>query len=342
MGFAHNYADGMTATVQCPHCDELSQVPITVMGEYVRCPSCEHPFRAAAADERTLDVPTLRPSSRQRNSSPSHVDSDPELLDDEFADAPSNGRGSGFLIGLGLLPLSVPFVWLLGPMLTGKETIFSYGLPIAIGLAATGLALGVVQAADWSYRTRVKGILAILFVSYFCAGFLYFMKEEWMEEFRKRPFAPQQWKKFTPPGRLFSIDMPQKPEVQPMPIIGTWDLTAYRAVSSGRQNDSYVLAYGRPPNDAIELANDAFYERVKSGVAEAVRGEVTTEKFASNSNRDGREYAVAMPDRTRRILQVYRLGEQVVVVAVEGAFLPKDAPDVTKFFNSLALVPKKR
>ena len=52
----------------------------------------------------------------------------------------------------------------------------------------------------------------------------------------------------------------------------------------------------------------------------------------------GREFIFKLADQaTNRTVRVYRVGTQAVVAMAEGAFLPPDAKDVRRFFDSLSL-----
>src|SRR5207244_8668732 len=68
-------------------------------------------------------------------------DDDIPVVDtDPFADPPPGP--SATVIGLALLPLGIPVLWLIAPQVVGREPLFSIALPLAIAAAAAGLAVG--------------------------------------------------------------------------------------------------------------------------------------------------------------------------------------------------------
>jgi hypothetical protein len=320
----------MNIAVRCHHCDELSRVPESALGRYVSCPRCARPFSANPESVPTVsprEVPTVYPPSHAHADYP-----DPH-------DTPESHRS--FLFGLAMLPLLIPIFWLLGPLLTGKPAIFTYALPCAIGLSAVGLCLGAVFAADWTFGTRVKSIFAIFFVASFSASFLYFLKTEWVEEFRRRTSNGNDefWVDFEPPDHKYKVRVPGSGmKADATPLLEGWELTGYRSTGA-RLLQTFYVAHGRVPDDLKNSPPEKFFDEVRARLLLASRGVLVDEpKAVRYPPYPGYEYVIAMPDRaSKRIVRVVRIERFVFVAAVEGAFLPPDARVVRKYFDTIKL-----
>jgi hypothetical protein len=329
----------MHHAVRCPYCDELSRVPDAAVGQYVACPNCRRPFSAVpepvAEEVPRRDVPTVYPPKKR-----------PVLADDDF-DTEADAGGKSVLFGLALLPFVIPLLWILGPTLTGKEAIFTFALPMAIAVSSAALCLGVVLAADWSFATKVKSILAIVFVMHFLAALLYFMKAEWVEALRKRVGrnADQVWQPFAPPDGKYKAAVPTAMQKDEGELIAGCKLEAFRSADRA-DLATYFLAHGRQPADVTNEPDDEkFFAAVKAKAMEAANGTAAAEPEKKRlSGHPGREFVFVLPDRnTKRIVRVFRIGGAqglVFVAAVEGVFLTPDTADVKEFFNRLAWAGK--
>jgi hypothetical protein len=154
------------------------------------------------------------------------------------------------------------------------------------------------------------------------------------------------WHEFKADDGSFSVKVPGKavadPQADPLP---GWPLRAYRCADpKQRSTDVYLIAYGPPPEDAAKLADDAWFAAVKKLATQAADGaEPAEEPVAQHRTQPpetfpGREYRFVLPDRiTNRTVRVYRVGRRAVYLAVEGAALPADAPDVKNFFRTFVL-----
>lgn len=333
----------MHHAVRCPYCDELSRVPDAAVGQYVACPSCQRPFSAVPEpldedpDPPRREVPTVYPAKKRAIPVVR-----PTAEDDYDPDAADADGGKSVLFGLALLPFVIPLLWILGPTLTGKEAIFTFALPMAIAVSSAGLCLGVVLAADWSFATKVKSILAIVFVMHFLAALLYFMKAEWVEAFRKRVGRnnDEVWQPFAPPKGEYTAAVPTAMQEDDGQLITGWPLKGFRSADR-RDLATYFLAHGRPPADVNNEPDDGkFFAAVKAKAMEAANGTNVTESEKRLSGHPGREFVFVLPDRnSKRIVRVFRIGGArglVFVAAVEGVFLTPDTSDVKEFFNRLA------
>lgn len=322
----------MPVAVRCPQCDQLSRVADAAVGHQVACPGCRRPFVAVP---ETLEVPVVFPpsGSADRNDSDDYPDRD----DDR------DGHKS-VLFGLALLPFVIPLLWILGPTLTGKEAIFTFVLPMSIAIASTGLCLGIVLAADWSFGTRVKGILAIVVVMHFAAALLYFLKTEWVESFRKQigRANEERWVNYSPPDRRFAARVPSGMREVDGTILTDWPLKYYRT-ESPEDPATFIVAHGRQPAELNERPDAAFFDAAQAKAIEACGGTLVGEpREARLRGYPGREYVLQLADRnTKRIVRVYRIERFAFVAAVEGAFLTPDAGDVKTFFDHLAWNPGK-
>ncbi len=320
----------MPVAVRCSECQQLSRVPDSAIGFEVACPHCRERFPAEPVE---LDVPMVYPAK-------------PGVADDDFDGYPGNdevrGGPKNVLFGLALLPFVIPLLWILGPTLTGKEAIFTFTLPMAIAIASTGLCMGIVLAADWSFATRVKGILAIVVVMHFAAGLLYFLKTEWVEEIRKQigRANEERWIRFVSPDRKFAARVPSKMREDDGKWIADWTLKAYRT-DAPEDPATFAIAHGRQPAELNEQPDEKFFAAVQEKATEASGGTLVSEpKEARLRGHAGREYIFQMADRnTRRIVRVYRIERFAFVAAVEGAFLTADAGDVKTFFDHLEWNP---
>jgi hypothetical protein len=327
----------MHAVVRCPSCSGLSRVPAEALGLSVACPLCDRPFvavpeRESASPARPKAVPVV-PFVHPFRDEP-HLDSG--------HDHGRRGPASA-LIGLALLPLGIPLFWTAALLLSGVETIFTYALPVAVGLGVSGVCLGVVFTADWSHPTRVKGILMLVLIGYAAAAFLFFVQKDWLETARKRfGNRAERWQQYEPEDRSFFVQVPGRaaddPAAEPLP---GWKLRTVRCADPRqRSTDVYVIAFGPPADAAEKLADDDWFAAARKAVVLAAGSAEPSETPVVQQGHPGREFAVVLPDRvTNRTVRVYRVGRRAFYLAVDGTHLPPDAGDVRKFFGSFYLKP---
>lgn len=339
-GFRWLYLEAMQQATRCPHCDELSRVPASAIGQYVACPHCRQPFNAEPAD--LPEEPP--PSSRKRNVPVVHPPKKPDPVPEwQESEAEPTSGPKNVLFGLALLPFVIPLLWILGPTLTGKEAIFTFALPMAIAISSAGLCFGIVLAADWSFATRVKAILAIVFVMHFLAALLYFMKAEWVEAIRKEigrgRDAPS--RQFSPQNENYTVRVPAEMQDNEQPLVTGWDLKGYRSVDR-HGPPTYFVARGRQPAELNNEKDEKFFAEATAKVVEAVQGTIISDDPVRNSGYPGRQLALMLPDKnTKRIVQIFRVERFAFVAAMEDSFLTPDAPDVKYFFKNIDLTPKK-
>lgn len=325
----------MPIAVRCTRCLEFSRVPDTAIGSDVVCPSCREQFPAVPVP---LNVPTVYPASYTATRPNTDSEFDGYPLDQDDPGGPKN-----VLFGLALLPFIIPLLWILGPTLTGKDPIFTFALPMAIATAATGLCLGIVVAAEWSFGTRVKGILSIVLIMHFSAGCLYFLKTEWVESLRKQigRANEERWIRFQAPDGKFAARVPSLMYERDATLIAGWTLKLYRT-ESPRDPAMFLIAHGRSPAALNEQPDTEFFRAARDQAIVAAGGTLVSEREVRMPGRAGREFVIQMADRsTRRIVRVFRIERLAFVAAVEGAFLTTDAGDVKTFFDHLEWNPGK-
>ena len=327
----------MNYAVRCPSCRELARIGAASLGKRVACPGCGTEF-VASADPIAApgpppfdDIPIVPPTA------------------DPFApghDLPPPDGLTPTLLGLALLPFGIPMLWVAGPLLTGKQPIFSFAAPVAVALGLCGLGVGVGLAHGWGHGTRVRAVIALALLGYFTGGFLYFLKKEWAEAVRRdlNP-GPVRWEDFRPQGSGCVVKLPGravKSDASPLP---GWPLTAYRYQPPGKQNNEwavgYVVAHGPPPaGDWAAAARDAVLKAADG--ADLTAEQSVKDTVVGDAKCEGREFRLTLADgATNRVVRVFKHKTRPVVyyLAVEGAFLPADAEYVKRFFESFTTDP---
>ncbi len=344
----------MTHAVRCPRCRNLSRVGADALGRLVACPHCGDPFPAAPDPAFAPDPPIARRAAPRPRPAPPADDGPTVGPHADHAAAPEHGPPHAgpppALIGLVLLPLGIPLLWLAAPALTGVEPIFSFAAPVALAVGLCGLGLGVAFAHGWSEATRVKAVLGLVMVGYFTGGFLYFLKKEWAEAVRRHVGPGElKWHEFKPPhdAKAYTVKLPGKvTALEEHKALPGWGLRAYRFARDAQNAFGvvYEVAHGVPPADVAgkDLSDDDWFDKAREAVCRGCDGgEVTRERPVHNNHHPGREYVLTLPDgATNRIVRVFRAGDRAFYLAVEGAFVPDDAGYVRTFFDSFRIEPK--
>jgi hypothetical protein len=248
------------------------------------------------------------------------------------------------LVGLALLPVGIPLLWLIARSALQTEPVFSAALPLAVGLGVSGLAVGVGLVRRWSHPARVRAVLVMTVVGYLTAAGLFAVRKEWAAAARKL-FGPAQidFKEWTQPGLPYKAQVPgQRASPATDGPVGGWELRTYTA-TAGQPDDRrgvwavrYTLADGKPPIDA--KADDDWFAAVREAVVTASGGEVTRETPVRVSGKPARELWLTLPDRlTHRVVRLVRADDKLVYAAAEGLFLAADRDEVTKFLAGLTV-----
>lgn len=306
----------MAYTVRCPVCRNTTRVDLSVVGATTVCRRCESPFRAV-------------PEARVRSAYSSQ----------------SNGgdtarQPTGLLLGLTLVPFGLPLLWILAPLVTNSDPIFSVNVAAAIAICVSGLGLGVVLTRDWSAGTRVKSLLVLIALAYGSGALLFGLKKDWIEILRRQVGRGDlEWREFSDGKKTFHVRLPGRavPAACPLP---EWTLDAVRVVEKNSEGarDTFLVAYGLFPKELDGLREEEWFSKVKLAVSPDAGEKLTAEKTVSYGRHPGREYRMVLPDGgTNRIVRVYRVRSYAYLLLVEGAFLPMDHTDVKKFFDSFYL-----
>lgn len=325
----------MNHAIRCPYCSAFSRVTASDLGSAVACPTCGEAFTANPVEPPAPPRIAPHPQHKPRPSTPVHPE---EFHDPHSPHAPDPNGPTPVLIGLALLPWLIPCVWMVGPLLSGREPLFTLAAPTAIAVGLTGLGLGVSFASGWSHATRVKGILTLFLLGCFASGFLYFLKKEWLESMRRSlRRSPTEWRQFDPPGREYRVRMPSPVDRTTTPI-PDWPLSAYAFIEPHvAAPDLFLVAHGRPV--AVGDADD-WYEAVRQTAA--TRGDLLAEravKLPGAPGEAGREFEIGLRDGvTNRIIRVYFREGIAYYLAAEGPFWRPDTPDVKKFLDSFEIL----
>ncbi|MGL4419951.1 MAG: hypothetical protein ACRCZF_04740, partial [Gemmataceae bacterium] len=245
------------------------------------------------------------------------------------------------LIGLSLIPASIPLVWLLLPLLTGEEPLFTIMVPLAIAMGAVGLGLGVVVAVDWSIATRMKILLALLVLAYLTAGGFALIRKDLVEQVRKKMGREnRQWRESIPEDKAYTAYWPVRPAKSQKPAIAGWNLTTYIGQDPRRASDQYLIAHGATPAEILKLPENEWFDAVRKLLVKECGAVEASERGVTHQGYAGRELSLVLPDRlTSRIVRLYRVQGNVFLQSVEGPGLPGDSADVRQFFDRFRIRP---
>lgn len=343
-----------TVVVRCTACRQPSRVAAEAVGWEVACPRCPATFvarpdgdgDAAAepplvhrADPGRVPVVRARPNRPQPDRPRPIVWDEPAPVVPDVERAPATGG----LLALSLIPFGIPLLWLLASVVTQREVVFSFAVPVAVAVGAAGLAFGIVNVDRWSLRTRVKSVLGLTVLAYAVAALLFVVSKEWLQDLR-RVFnrGDFNWKEFrataTDTHIGFIVQFPSKTFEGAESPVPEWDWKAYRHRDGATPGaDTYTVAVGPVPARVAKAwdADRVWLDAVGKVVGEAAKGyAITAEpKDVTLGRFKGREFVFAGDGRDR-VVRVYRAEGQAVYLAVEGAFVPPDGVNVRFFFNS--------
>lgn len=336
-----------TVVVRCGVCRQLSRVAAEAVGLEVACPRCPATF-VARPEPDAAEPPLVRradpgrvPVVRPRTELPRPIVWEaPEPVAPVVERVPP----SGGLIALALLPFGIPLLWLLASAVTQREVVMSFAVPVAVAVCASGLALGTATVDRWSVGTRVKAVVALLFLAYLVAGLLFIVSKEWLEDLR-RVFNRGDigWREFRAPETDkhigYSVKFPGRPVVEGDSPVPEWDWQAFQHTDGAKPGaDVYLSAVGPVPPDVAKAwaADKVWFEGVGKVVRASAKGfaDETESREVTAGDLKGREYHFT-GDGRNRVVRIYRARGQAVYLAVEGAFVTPDAVDVQYFLNSL-------
>jgi len=352
-----------TVVVRCAGCRQLSRVAAEAVGLEVVCPRCAVTFVArpeSAPDDppfvRRTD-PTQVPVVHPRTTKPINWDAPPAPPEPEVERIPPTGG----LIAIALLPFGIPLLWLLASAVINRPVVMSFAVPVALAVGVTGLGFGIAYVTRWSVATRVKALVVLLLVAYLAAGFLFVVKKEWLQSLRRAfPRGENDWQKFPieptkkPPLIGYSVEFPAGEEVREVrpPFPGEWKAFECK---DAKQTDNYATAVGRLPGIKLGMEDDPWFKAMGEAIRAAAPARAAEPKETPVSLRDravidppppipGREFHFTRPDDIlwHRVVRVYRVKDDAIIMAVEGPNLTPDAADVVHFLESVRVPVKFR
>ncbi|MGL6076895.1 MAG: hypothetical protein ACRC8S_22295 [Fimbriiglobus sp.] len=292
------------------------------LGGWVSCPHCRQPFQAKPP---APPVPTIYP---RRAAQPA--------LDHHEPVAPN-----AILVAFSLSPLGIPFLWLILPLITKKEPLFTFAAPTAMALGLVGLCLGVTHAANWTTGTRLRAIIMLSLMGYGTASFLLFMKREWAVAVAKRMLPPQvNWKNFEPENQAYKVRLPGTPTPRNVSPLPGWELKTYAYESPDAVTLELVIAEGSPPESFQSLkTDDEWFGAVREEITKI--GTITEEIPTSHQAYAARVYYLQLPEgNKRRIIRVIRTKKLAIYQSLERAFLAANTRDQAEFFDKLTIAKR--
>ncbi len=329
----------MSVIVRCPVCLQRSRVAEGALGLLVACPRCPHQFAAHAEEELVLrpdpPIPTVHPRRRSEAARPPVPPTD---------DPVPHAGPNAFLVSVALLPYGVPLLWLLARAITGREVVPSFAAPVAIAVGACGLCVGIALT-HWNTATRLRAMLAVVFLAYLASGAIFFLKPGWLEEVRKNfGRGDLAWREFGPPDKAYTVKFPGPPKAQETSPVEGWPLKAFRFADPNRAgSDVFVSAHGPAPKDfPKDGGEEPWFQKAKEGLLQTTGAALVKDEPVRGPNFEGHEYELQFPDdQIKRVVRIVRLKGRVYYLSVDGPFLTSDTPDVKAFMESFKLPQAK-
>jgi hypothetical protein len=254
------------------------------------------------------------------------------------------------MIGLALLPFTIPLVWVAALLLTGQRPSLTLATPGALALTASVLSLAVVFTVDWSPATRLKGVLMLVGLAYFAALSLFFLKKDMVEKVQ-RTFGPQsRWREFDPPGGNYRLKAPTKRHQvkdQPLP---RWKLNCYRAHHTDLTGElKLAMLFGSGPDLAEgQIPNpddaEAWFKEVEASILQFNGGRLVGQPAVVrlDGHPPGRQWIVRLAEQFL-VVRVFRVKGHVFYLSAQADEVDPDAEDdpARWFFQSfLVTLPK--
>jgi len=331
----------MAVVVRCPGCRGAARVGPEAVGLLVVCPSCQTPFLAI---EEAVAVPRparSRPRQNEYDTPPAPLssESDPPVVA-EAAPA-TGGLPVSVMVGLALLPFTIPLVWLIAPLLVGHAPALSLAAPAALAVSASVLCLAVVYTVDWTGATRLKGVAMLVGLAYLTGLSLYFLKPGMVEWAERRLGHEHDWVEFRPPGENCRVDLPAAATATPDRPLPGWKLTCHKASHREFKNVVvYVVGVGLDAQAGQKP--EAWFDAVGKTVASATRDAtvIGNAKVLPQERYPGREWEIRLPDGvTTRFVRVFRCDGRIYYLSAEGEHLRADDPLARTFFASFLVTP---
>lgn len=246
-------------------------------------------------------------------------------------------------LALALTPLGIPLLWLL-IALVARPSVFSFALPVAVAAGVVALGFGLAAVRRWPSATRVRWLIALVFLAYVTSGVLYFAQLSWLEAVRAFwTRTAQDWREYKPAGGTFRVRVPGEPVPADSPVPG-WELTTVTVADPNKLDDVFVVAHGVPPKDLpAKAADEVWFGRVKEAVLAAASAQLVREEASRVGPARAWDYELQLPgDATaKRVVRVIRSGERLYYLAVDSPLVTLDAVDVQLFWRSFKMTTGK-
>jgi hypothetical protein len=380
----------MLLVIRCPKCRGASRVEEPDLGQMVQCPRCADTF--TAIEEAELVAPGPRsgglsgaapatppepprsplrppepfPEPPLQTEPPPEPKPEPEPTaptDAEFDPhrEPPGSLPASVLMGLALLPFLIPILWMIAPAVTGQDPVLSLGSALALAVSASVLCLAVIYTVDWRPRTRIRGVLLLVALSYIAGITLYLLKKEWVDRVKKFFGVNPTWTRFEPPGNAgYRVTWPGPAEEYKDDRPCKLAILACHKVSRGGvgmgADDSFVVGSGKarePANDkAPQPGTDLWFEDVVKDIVKQSGGTIVGQaKSITNRHQPlsrGRQIVIDINKAagTARVVQVFFLSfrdglgnakNRVYYAAIEGVGMSPDDRAAMTFFDSFEI-----
>ncbi|MFO0800044.1 MAG: hypothetical protein U0804_21440 [Gemmataceae bacterium] len=329
----------MAVVVRCTGCGGLARVGPEAVGLLVVCPRCHDPFLADPVPEPVSPAPAPPPPPprpvRAMPVAPPPRRRRPPVEVTEHA-PPADGVPFSVIIGLALLPLTIPMLWLIGPVAVGNPSALTLATPVSLAVAASVLCLAVAYTVDWTAATRIKGVLTLVGLAFLTGLFLYFMKRDWAEWFQTK-LGETEWQLFVPDDDSYTVDLPGQPTRLPPgpvgPVPALKNLTGYQLTAKkSTRTDVFLVAAG--PDHDPQAGDAAWFAAVgqslkdahpAAAVAQTVEGVTTPHRQWEVPGNEG-----------RRVVRVLRSNGRVYLLTVQGRRVSAMDEHATRFLDSFA------
>lgn len=346
----------MAVVVRCTGCSGLARVGPEAVGLLVVCPRCGDPFMADPVPEEAAfaappppPTPPPRPARAEPVAPPRPRRKRPPAHTEELHDHPPLDAGGvpfSVIIGLALLPLTIPMLWLIGPVAVGNPPHLTLATPVSLAVSAAVLCLAVAYTVDWTPVTRIKGVLTLVGLAYFAGLSLYFLKKEAAEK-AQHWFGPDQgWRVFKPKDEGYEVRLPGRV----MPVQGpAWPVPLLKlkyhqaAVQGFGQMYTYTVGAG-PDHDPGANNDDEWFAAVERSLRVGIPGGVGVGKTVDHLGQyPHRQWQAELgKGGDGLVVRVYRVNGRVYLLAAQGPELEPEDDEAERFFGSFAVLDGRK
>jgi hypothetical protein len=319
-------------SILCTACRNLSEVPRQFISVEVQCPFCSEIFQAFP------NVAMSKDQSRLKNSPaptvyPAKKTTKPEEKFDSGHGATDLGKAA--IIGLALIPLMMPLIWIGAIVLLGRDPLFTPMVPLSIGLGATAIGIGAVLTEIWKTRTKLWTVLSIVFFTYLVGLTLFYMKKEWVEAVRNKLGADEfDWSTYEPGP--FRVKLPGKKKQDDNPTVPEWKLYSVIHTNEKATGYNFRVSHGSEPEEYSKLDDKTWLEKAGETLANEERGKPVKATDIKVQGYSGREWVFSKAENASNLtIRLVRVKSAMIMLSVDGPFLTNEAKEVQIFFKSL-------